>query len=70
MLINFCWLMCSAADVQHSQIRCSTGRAYNTWPLMDGKVMPVEDMFPLEPVWRNFFETTATVQVRQRLSFV
>lgn len=27
--------------------------------------MPVEDMFPLEPVWRNFFETTAAVQVRQ-----
>lgn len=46
-----------------------TGRAYNTWPLMDGQVMPVKDMFPLEPAWRNFFETTATVQVRSLCAF-
>ena len=40
------------------------GRAYNTYPLMDGKIMPVSDMFTLHPLWRNFFENTATVQVK------
>lgn len=30
---------------------------------MDGKIIPLDDMFPLEPLWRNIFETTATVQV-------
>jgi heme A synthase len=40
-----------------------TGRAYNTFPLMDGKIAPVDDMFTMEPTWRNFFENTATVQV-------
>lgn len=45
------------------------GRAYNTYPLMDGKIIPLEDMFPLEPLWRNIFETTATVQVSSSLLF-
>jgi cytochrome c oxidase assembly protein subunit 15 len=39
------------------------GRAYNTFPLMNDKLIPVEDMFTMEPTWRNFFENTATVQV-------
>jgi cytochrome c oxidase assembly protein subunit 15 len=43
--------------------RLDTGRAYNTFPLMDGKIAPVDDMFTMEPTWRNFFENTATVQV-------
>lgn len=40
------------------------GRAYNTYPLMGDVFMPLEDMFTLEPTWRNFFENTATVQVQ------
>lgn len=47
----------------HVRTFCA-GRAYNTFPLMDGKWIPYSDMFPLEPLWRNFMETTATVQVR------
>jgi heme A synthase len=39
------------------------GRAYNTFPLMGDEIMPIDDMFTMEPKWRNFFENTATVQV-------
>jgi cytochrome c oxidase assembly protein subunit 15 len=42
------------------------GMSYNTWPLMDGKVVP-GDMLILEPVWRNFFENPKTVQFVHRL---
>ena len=45
------------------------GRAYNTFPAMtsDGKWMPPkEDMLVLTPVYRNFFENTATVQFDHR----
>ena len=45
------------------------GNAYNTYPLMDGRWIPWEDMVDpsKEPVWRNAFETTATVQWNHRV---
>jgi len=43
------------------------GRAYNTFPLMDDKIIPLSDMFTMEPTWRNFFENTATVQFDHRV---
>lgn len=46
------------------------GRAYNTYPLMDGKWMPWEDMVDSPdgvPRWRNVFENTATVQFNHRV---
>ncbi|MBZ9676722.1 COX15/CtaA family protein [Mesorhizobium sp. ES1-1] len=42
------------------------GLSYNTWPLMDGKVIPA-DLLLLEPAWRNFFENPKTVQFVHRL---
>lgn len=42
------------------------GHAYNTFPLMDGKLIP-EAIFLLEPRWHNFFENIATVQFDHRL---
>ncbi len=42
------------------------GHAYNTFPLMDGKLIP-EVIFLLEPRWHNFFENIATVQFDHRL---
>ncbi|UVK37309.1 COX15/CtaA family protein [Mesorhizobium sp. AR10] len=42
------------------------GLSYNTWPLMDGKLIP-DDLLLLEPVWRNFFENPKTVQFVHRL---
>jgi len=41
------------------------GRAYNTFPLMDGYLVPPE-IFLLEPWWSNFFYNMATVQFDHR----
>jgi cytochrome c oxidase assembly protein subunit 15 len=44
------------------------GLIYNTWPLMDGALVPsAATLFPLQPWWVNFFETTATVQFVHRI---
>lgn len=42
------------------------GMAYNTFPLMGGRVIP-EGLFTLDPAWRNFFENITTVQFDHRL---
>lgn len=42
------------------------GLSYNTWPLMDGAVVP-GDLFVIEPAWRNLFENPKTVQFDHRL---
>ncbi|MDQ6434581.1 COX15/CtaA family protein [Mesorhizobium sp. LHD-90] len=42
------------------------GLSYNTWPLMDGRVIP-GDMLVIEPAWRNLFENPKTVQFIHRL---
>lgn len=42
------------------------GFAYNTFPLMAGRLIP-EGLFHLEPAWRNLFENIATVQFNHRL---
>lgn len=42
------------------------GLSYNTWPLMDGALVP-SDLFLLHPTWLNFFENVKTVQFVHRL---
>jgi heme a synthase len=42
------------------------GLAYNTFPLMNGYLVPPE-IFMLEPWYRNFFDNMATVQFDHRL---
>jgi len=42
------------------------GLAYNTFPLMNGALVPPEIMM-LDPAWRNFFYNMATVQFDHRL---
>ena len=42
------------------------GRAYNTFPLMDGQIVP-EAMFELDPWFINFFENAAAVQFTHRV---
>ncbi|MGD8618806.1 MAG: COX15/CtaA family protein [Gammaproteobacteria bacterium] len=42
------------------------GFAYNTFPLMNGRLIP-ESLFAQEPLWRNFFENVATVQFDHRV---
>jgi heme a synthase len=41
------------------------GLSYNTWPLMDGALVP-GDLFAIEPAWRNLFENPKTVQFIHR----
>jgi cytochrome c oxidase assembly protein subunit 15 len=41
------------------------GEAYNTWPLMDGDVIP-EAAFTILPKWHNVFENLAFVQFLHR----
>lgn len=44
------------------------GLIYNTWPLMDGAIIPsTELLLPLDPWWLNAFETIATVQFDHRM---
>jgi len=43
------------------------GKAYNTFPLMNGHLVPPET-FMLEPWWKNFFYNMATVQLDHRLA--
>ncbi|MCO5072463.1 MAG: COX15/CtaA family protein [Rhizobiaceae bacterium] len=44
----------------------NAGLSYNTWPLMDGAVVP-GGLFVIEPAWRNFFENPKLVQFVHRL---
>nr|WP_246349412.1 COX15/CtaA family protein [Devosia subaequoris] len=41
------------------------GMGYQTWPLMDGAVIP-GGLFAMEPAWRNLFENALTVQFIHR----
>jgi cytochrome c oxidase assembly protein subunit 15 len=42
------------------------GFVYNDFPFMAGRLIP-EGILGLEPLWRNFFENTATVQFMHRV---
>jgi len=42
------------------------GHVYNTFPLMNGRWVP-EVIFAQQPLWRNFFENSATVQFDHRV---
>jgi cytochrome c oxidase assembly protein subunit 15 len=44
------------------------GLTYNTWPLIDGALVPSSaHLFFDQPLWRNFFENTLTVQFDHRM---
>jgi len=44
------------------------GHAYNTWPLIDGALVPQSSQLFFDvPLWRNFFENPLTVQFDHRL---
>ncbi len=45
------------------------GAAYNTWPLMDGYLIPPASLLgALEPGWRNLVDNLATVQFQHRMT--
>ncbi|MBB5073010.1 cytochrome c oxidase assembly protein subunit 15 [Bartonella callosciuri] len=41
------------------------GKVYNTWPLMDGQIIPY-GLLQHNPIWLNFFENPLTVQFVHR----
>ena len=44
------------------------GMSYNTWPQIDGGLVPSSDRLWFEiPLWRNFFENPLTVQFEHRM---
>jgi cytochrome c oxidase assembly protein subunit 15 len=44
------------------------GLIYNTWPLIDGALIPAADRLWFEtPLWRNLFENTLMVQFNHRM---
>jgi cytochrome c oxidase assembly protein subunit 15 len=43
------------------------GLTFNTWPLMDGRLIP-DGLFILSPWWRNLFEDVTTAQFDHRLT--
>jgi cytochrome c oxidase assembly protein subunit 15 len=44
------------------------GLVYNTWPHMDGALIPSAERLWFEtPLWRNFFENALTVQFNHRM---
>jgi heme a synthase len=44
------------------------GHVYNTWPLIDGRLVPEPSrLFFDVPLWRNFFENPLTVQFDHRM---
>jgi heme a synthase len=45
------------------------GRAYNTWPTIDGAFIPsAERLFFETPWWRNLFDNVLTVQFEHRMT--
>jgi cytochrome c oxidase assembly protein subunit 15 len=44
----------------------NAGLSYNTWPLMDGTIVP-GGLFAIDPAWRNLFENPKTVQFVHRI---
>ena len=44
------------------------GLVFNTWPRIDGAIIPAADRLWFEtPLWRNFFENALTVQFNHRM---
>jgi heme a synthase len=44
------------------------GLKYNTWPLIDGALMPpLDQVLFIHPLWRNLFENILTVQINHRM---
>jgi cytochrome c oxidase assembly protein subunit 15 len=44
------------------------GRAFNTWPLLDGYIVPpIEQLTLLKPLWRNFLDNMMLVQFQHRV---
>jgi heme a synthase len=60
------WLLVTAMLAGGFTAGIRAGLNYNTFPLMDGRLVP-EGYWRLEPAWRNLAENVAAVQFNHRL---
>ena len=60
------WLLAAAMLAGGFTAGIRAGLDYNTFPLMDGRLVP-EGYWRLEPAWLNFAENVAAVQFNHRL---
>ncbi len=60
------WLLAAAMLAGGFTAGIRAGLDYNTYPLMDGRLVP-EGYWRLEPAWRNLAENVAAVQFNHRL---
>jgi heme a synthase len=44
----------------------NAGLSHNTWPLMDGRIVP-SGLLAMSPTWVNAFENVATIQFNHRM---
>ena len=58
------WVCCRSFSAVSSPA-LHAGLTYNTWPLMDGDLVP-SGLLMLKPAWVNFFENITTVQFQHR----
>ena len=63
------WVWCSLQIYLGALVAgLRAGLIYNTWPLIDGHLIPsARDLLFNEPWWRNFFENPLTVQFDHRM---
>lgn len=75
-LIRLKWFAAATALLVMAQIGLGglvaglrAGRAFNTWPLIDGYFWPpLAKLTVLDPVWRNFLDNILTVQFQHRMA--
>ena len=49
--------------------KTNAGLTFNTWPLIDGNLIPPPaSLFAMSPWWKNFFENVLTVQFDHRMA--
>ena len=63
-----CWNNIDAASTRRGVSCVRAGKVFNTWPQIDGGLIPsAERLFFEEPWWRNLFDNTLTVQFSHRM---
>ena len=66
-IVNFGLVLCTAISGAFVAGN-DAGKAYNNFPYMGDSIIPPSDvLFELQPLYRNFFENTATVQLDHRV---
>ena len=66
--VSIAWLLLLQIYLGALVAGLDAGRIYNTWPEIDGAIVPAQDrLWFLQPAWHNLFENTLTVQFNHRM---